>query len=313
MDTQTPNQSTSPQSANSTQAPSSSSVPPTTPPTSPPEVSPTKPTVPPASSAGRLVMGKKTLLLLLLLIIAVCAAYVFTKNNVSPQPKKIVVTATPTVVPSPTVVTRNEWYPFEAPDYNIAFAYPSVWGKATTSQLTASQGALVNQTTITFAKDSTENPQGDTVTFTKYKDYTDQNEVNLLKNIFLTQKVAENKPLWLPPSNAGITHYSNPTYIENAKGTLRGIYYFARVAQNLDDPWLNTLFLILTDGKENIMTVAHRAYPPTQDAKAYPIRFEACNSHTATGSATTECMINKGVFDSLSTYKEFASKAAVMH
>lgn len=131
--------------------------------------------------------------------------------------------------------------------------------------------------------------------------------VGTLQDIFVargkTNLKPPSKPIWLPPANAAITHYTRPRYIENSAGTFRGVYYFARIGQ--DDPpeglnpegRLEDLVIVLSDGKSRIFQLHIHL----------PLDYEAPNPNDyqevecTTRDLTVTCGVHKDVMADFDT------------
>lgn len=297
------------------QQPSSQSpMPP--PPAAPPTPTPATPI--PTSPAQKKISKKKLFFWFILLsAISAAGAYYFTRNYViqPDQPPVATATVVPTAFLSPTIahILPEEWYPYEAPEYNMAFAYPRNWGRAESVQITpALSGIEVQSQLVTFLPETqVSNGQSDMVMLSTYPT-GEASELNRLKTIFQEKKVDKDSPIWLPIENAGMTYASPVRYIENTNATLRGLVYFARTAEPEEKPYLNTLLVILTDGGENIVQFSHLFTTADEEKSQYPVVYGECKQ-LQRNAIYPECRVNKEVFENFATYQEIASKAAVVH
>lgn len=210
-----------------------------------------------------------------------------TVNTTTNQPNNV--PTTPANEPEePEASVPENFTPYSDPKVDLAFVYPTNWGDAKPENCLSAEQSLTcsfDARYIGFDVD----PESDfhDIKITDLDVYDDDEdkvlERDMLLDVYKTKSAdGVDVPLWLPPSNAVIIAAMDPTYIESADGSWRGVYYYASVGQN--DPnfdsntkTANHISLIMTDGESKIIQL-EILRDSTTSATTYPLKQQDCMS-----------------------------------
>ncbi|MFO0705035.1 MAG: hypothetical protein U0517_03695 [Candidatus Andersenbacteria bacterium] len=155
----------------------------------------------------------------------------------------------------------SDWKTYNGKDYDLSFSYPPEWGSPKVDSTTGVGNSLYGfaEEGLTFDFNL---PEGSnafrSVRIAKIEDIlaaTDQQDSRVpdatkLLDVYKNRAVGK-EILVVPPVNAGVAAATNPTYIESADGSFRGMYYYSFSTQSAlpDDPaLLMELQIVMTNG-----------------------------------------------------------------